>query len=160
MRIAIVAALLCASFSASAAADRITVEKTGCYGYCPAYTLTLHADDSYDWTGRAFVAVAGESHGRFPAGTYDGVLKRFESVRYREFADSYMRDGECAEWWTDSPSTTLTVVTRQGTKTIAHYHGCRGFAREVELLALEASLDRILRIPEIDGASAPANRNR
>lgn len=160
MRIFIAAALLCVSFETSAAPGRITVEKTGCYGYCAVYSLTLHPDDSYDWNGDAFVAVEGESHGRLPSGTYEGVLKRFESVRYREFADSYVRDEECAEWWTDSPSTTYTIVTGQGTKTIAHYHGCRGFDREVELLALEASLDRILRVPEIDGAIAPAARDR
>lgn len=151
------AALLSAFAAAGAPGDHLTVEKTACFGTCPARTLSLFPDDRYRWHGLYAVQAKGDARGSLPRGTYDAALARVRAVRYREFRGRYTMPGDCDEWWTDHPSTALTVVTGEGRKAIAHYHGCSGFDREVELLALEASLDRLLHLREIDGA-APARR--
>lgn len=134
---------------------RITIEKTACYGRCPAYTLIVYPDDRYEWQGRFSVAVAGGTHGRLPAGTFAAVAARIASVRFEEFAHRYSLPDECDEWWTDNPSTRIAVATAHGEKSVDHYHGCRGFDREVELRALEHSLDRWLHVREIDGTDRP-----
>jgi hypothetical protein len=135
---------------------RITIEKFGCFGVCPSYTLTVYPDDRYAWDGDRYVGVAGVSEGELAAGTFKGAMLRLESVRYREFADSYNRPDECPEFWTDNPATLITVVDAVGTKKISHYAGCRGFAREVELKALEDSLDRLFHVDEMDATTTDA----
>lgn len=141
------AALLIFVWSSAMPAEpsSISIERSGCYGTCPAYVMTVDAEGSYVWEGRRYVKRLGVQRGRFDPKVFVRALKALQGVQYMKFRDSYVSrelDG-CKEEWTDNPSVSIRIETTAGSKTIRHYLGCRGFPGETELLKVEDQLDEI-----------------
>ena len=121
----------------------ISLERSRCYGSCSAYRFTLYADDHYMWQGRANVSITGPVRGRMDAGTYAAAKKLLLAAQYLEFNDSYQDGNACEIWQTDNQTVKIEVADAIGSKTIAHYLGCKGFARQEDLARLEEGLDKI-----------------
>jgi hypothetical protein len=146
--LASVSALYACATSPSFPQRSISIERTACYGPCPVYRFTLYSDGRYVWEGRAHVAILGTVRGSMGARTYATAMQLLGDARYLEFKDSYGSDSECQVWATDSATIEIVVKDASGPKTISHYGGCQGFARQEVLTQLEDNMDKVLRTRE------------
>jgi hypothetical protein len=123
----------------------ITLERTVCYGTCPAYKLTIFDDGTVMFEGKEFVKHSGTHTGQISKSDLDKLIDEFEKVDYVNLADNYVDDPKnCPEQWTDNP-TAITSLDWQGKKkTIRHYYGCRGAKVLEQLTALENKIDEVV----------------
>ena len=125
--------------SESADAERYVVrlERSACYGVCPAYVVEVSADGAVAYEGQGFVAVRGRASSRVSAASVAALVARFESAGF--FRLDW--DDPCDRLSTDSPTSTLTFVRSGRKRTIADYHG-NGCMPPV-LRELEDEVDRL-----------------
>lgn len=121
----------------------ITLERTGCYGMCPIYKLTISADGTVVFEGIRFVKKAGIAKSAVSQEQIRELLDAFEKINYFELRDRYDRpeDG-CKQWLTDHPSAITSISLRGKSKSVSHYHGCRGPEVLKELEKLEQAIDK------------------
>jgi uncharacterized protein DUF6438 len=113
-------AVIVAVFPAAAQDDEsvITLERTPCFGACPIYAVTIHADGSVEYDGKRFVDVTGEQTANIGAEAFDELMQVIENAGYFDWDDEY------TDLTVTDASTVTTTVTRDGeTKTIRHYLG-------------------------------------
>jgi hypothetical protein len=120
----------------------ITLERTGCYGMCPIYKVSISADGAVVFEGNRFVKKVGTARSAISEEQIRELLAGFEKINYFELNDQYVKpeDG-CKQWLTDNPSA-VTSITRNGkSKSVTHYYGCRGLEVLKELEKLEQAID-------------------
>lgn len=146
--ISLLALLQCPSSSGAdtVSSETIQLQRTICYGSCPAYTITIYSDGEITWQGESFVAYKGERNIRVDPKVFESALALLEKAAFRSFATRYQRDERdgCERLVTDSPNAVITVKTSTYEHRVWHYHGCEGFPRESELINLEDELDELL----------------
>ena len=136
----------------------ISLERTGCYGTCPSYTLAISADGTTIFTGSYVATVNGTDEWK-----KSGVIKshvteeqirqlvsEFDRANYFSLQDRYRdaRDG-CPTRATDMSSAYTSFQINGRKKSIEHYLGCVYDGGDLstypkELFALENSIDRIV----------------
>lgn len=127
-------------FSDFASADTlIQIERTTCFGTCPAYELTIHGNGRVVFEGKEFVAHKGTAEGQISREKLNQLLEFIDEINYMQIPS----DPECESWATDMPSVFLTIETGGERNSITHYKGCRGFEHEEELSSLEAAIDSL-----------------
>ena len=137
--------LACHSASApstapNAAGDRITLERTKCFGTCVAYALTIDAGGAiaFDRTD------SGATH-QTAAAEPSSVRRLLASIDSAGFFDlsSYAESSAVCRkaYMTDLPSARVTVVYRARSHTVEHYLGCR--AVPPALWKIEVMIDSI-----------------
>ncbi len=115
-----------------------SLERTMCYGTCPAYVVVVHEDGSVDYDGQQFVKLTGKHAERISPQQVQALREAFIAAQFDAFNDSYEHENV-----TDNPSATLTFVGPGGaTKTVRHYHGDR--SAPPALTKLEDDFDRIV----------------
>lgn len=135
--------LFLSQFSIANSTDVFTYSTTSCLGTCPVYEVNVFSDGVIVFKGEAFTEKKGVF--RLPKNSelFDQIIKLLDENNFSEFLDSYDGNEEvnpCKEEYTDHPSSTLTVQHSNSKKTVFHYHGCKGFDREQELIRLETTL--------------------
>lgn len=109
----------------SPAVDSIVLERTRCFGTCPAYRLRL------DGSGRvAFESRNPDDAGRtatdsVPPAAIAELLREAEALGFFELPDEIAADGRlCPARATDHPGATVTIHRPAGVKRVEDYHGC------------------------------------
>ncbi len=104
----------------------IKLERTVCYGSCPAYTLTISANGTVTYDGKAFVKTKRPSQGHITQDQVSQLIDAFLNANYFSLKDRYtsLSDG-CPTGWTDNPTATTSLRLNGKSKTIVHYYGCR-----------------------------------
>jgi Domain of unknown function (DUF6438) len=130
----------------------ITLERTGCDGACPIYTLKISADGTIIFEGRNFVRKAGKTEGSVTQNQLRQIIAAFDKANYFSLKDKYAgaEDG-CPTTWTDYPSAVTFIKINGKSKTISHNYGCRetrpdkslGDVYPKELFELEKTIDEI-----------------
>jgi hypothetical protein len=128
----------------------VTLERTGCYGHCPSYRISVHADGVVDYEGDNWVKTFGRAGIRIPSASVDGLLAAFEAADFTSSDPAYeWADDGCCDRRNDL-SSALTSLTRNGvTKAVSHYHGNRN--APAELTKLENDIDQIVGIERLIG---------
>jgi hypothetical protein len=125
---------------------KITLERTWCYGSCPIYKLTITADGAVVFKGERFVKQEGAT--KKSSISREGLkqlMAEFDRVKFFSLGDDYMYGSRvCAENWSDSPSAFTSIMIDGKSKTVHHYHGCRGPKVPKELTELENKIDEIV----------------
>ena len=80
-----------------------SLQRTPCFGKCPAYTVRIDADGSAHYTGRSNAPREGEFSGRVDKATMQALYDRASAIGFFAFQDKY--DGPV----TDLPSTIIRV---------------------------------------------------
>ncbi|MBP7514226.1 MAG: hypothetical protein KA791_06750 [Flavobacteriales bacterium] len=80
-----------------------SLQRTPCFGKCPAYTVRIDADGSAHYTGRSHAPREGEFIGRVDKATMQALYDRASAIGFFAFQDKY--DGPV----TDLPSTIIRV---------------------------------------------------
>lgn len=128
-----------------AALPVITLERTACFGTCPAYKLIIFDDGKVVYEGKDFVKRKGKAESQITKAELENLVREFDRINYFSLDDEYVGDPKnCPESWTDNPSATTSLNWKGKTKTIRHYHGCRGSSVLDQLTALENKIDEVV----------------
>jgi Domain of unknown function (DUF6438) len=112
----------------------ISLERTGCYGYCPMYTVTLRSNGRASYEGRANVKHVGKFSGSIPVASFEFLAK--VALELGAF-DRLPSDISCAI--TDNPTVFLALARDGERRVISHY--APGRAGPASLALLEQAID-------------------
>jgi uncharacterized protein DUF6438 len=113
-----------------------TLERTGCYGECPVYRLTVNSDGTVVYVGTRWVKVLGRQVYKISEAQMAELQAAFERANFLQ-----MRDYDKVES-TDDDWAHLSYRRGAGFKRVRHYHGDN--AAPPTLAALEDEFDRIV----------------
>ena len=125
-----------------------TVERSGCRGACPIFSLTVFFDGSAIYRGEAHTVVFGEKEFSL---TKDQLSQLRSAFTRKGFL---IMNGQCCECIdvSGAPSTRIIYQGNGPYKSINRYHGClNGWSRDLENLEAE--------ILEITGVGAGIGGN-
>src|SRR5213078_3422484 len=69
--------------------DTITLERTVCFGTCPAYKLTIKSDGNVRFEGRQFTKTKGTATGKISANQFRQLVNEFKKINYFTLPDAY-----------------------------------------------------------------------
>jgi hypothetical protein len=122
------------------AAEVITLQRTVCFGTCPAYKLTIFHDGRVVYVGSEFVKNKGTATARISVADLENLVSEFTKLDYF----SLKGDLPCPENWTDNPSA-ITSLSWGGKKNaVNHYYGCHGAEILEKLTKLESKIDEVV----------------
>ncbi|HRI02537.1 MAG TPA: DUF6438 domain-containing protein [Pyrinomonadaceae bacterium] len=136
---------------------QITLERTACFGPCPYYSLTINFDGAVKFTPLGKPGYCGK--GDAPKPPLEGsitqdqlrtLLAEFDKIKFYSLRKQYgsagksMTSGICPEYWSDSPTATVSIRNNGKHKTVNHYLGCEGTKILDDLGALEDKIDEIV----------------
>ena len=130
--------------AATAGVELITLQRTQCFGTCPAYRVSVARGGVVRFQsfnpGDSTAATA-----RIDAAGFEALVREAERIGFHSLPGLIERDPEiCGPWATDHPSATVTIHGSAGTKSVSDYHGCHG--KSERLAALRRFEDRIDRV--------------
>lgn len=126
---------LCTAVLPAQSADRpvvITLERTTCFGTCPAYSLRITGDGRVEYEGREFVRVVGKAATTISPEAVRQLVAEFERIHYFDLEDKYTGG------ITDLPTTTTSIRIGSRFKQVVDY-----YRAPPELRALEARIDEV-----------------
>jgi len=119
----------------------ISLERTSCYGNCPAYKLTIHGDGRVEYEGTANVKVTNKKEGHVQPGDLKKILAAFDKANY--FSIKPYTDDTCTcTLCTDMPTAITEIRAKEKSHRVEHYYGCRCAPRE--LWEVEQEIDRVV----------------
>ena len=112
-----------------------TLERTGCYGECPIYRLTVSTDGNVVYVGTRWVKVLGRREYQLSPAQLSDLESAFERVNFMALRDYDRVESTDDDW--------AHVSFQRGgkIKRVRHYHGDN--AAPAALSALEDELDRV-----------------
>ena len=122
---------------------KITLERTACYGTCPAYKLTITADGAVVFEGRHFVKKEGATiNSAISQERLKQLMAEFDRVKFFSLEDDYSETRLSCP--TDQPSAITSIRINGKSKTINHYLGCLEPKVPKGLTELENKIDEIV----------------
>ncbi len=137
----------------------ITLERTGCYGTCPSYTLTIAADGSVVFNATSYWVREGKASRLKESGVILSniseeqlrqLIAAFEKADYFSLRDSYTSNEDCPGGVsTDMPSAYTSIQINGRRKGVSHNLGCVGKGEGLRfypdaLIELEKKIDGIV----------------
>lgn len=137
----------------------MTLQRTGCYGLCPSYTLTITDDGTVVFNATSYWVGEGKDLRHKESGVLISkvsqeqireLIAEFEKANYFSLQDTYTDAHGCPGGIvTDSPSAYTSIQINGRSKAVSHYHGCMdqrdGFkVYPPELTELENRIDEIV----------------
>jgi hypothetical protein len=113
-----------------------TLERTGCFGECPVYRLTVESDGTVVYVGTRWVKVTGRQQYQLRQAQLAALQSAFIHADFMHFHDYDHVEGTDDDW--------AHLSFQQGTtvKRVRHYHG--DSSAPAALTALEDDFDRIV----------------
>jgi Domain of unknown function (DUF6438) len=131
-----------------------TLERTGCYGECPVYRLTVSSDGSVVYVGTRWVKVLGRQQYKLTDAQLSLLQAAFERANFVTLRDYDKVENTDDDW--------AHISYRRGgfVKRVRHYHGDN--SAPAALTTLEDDFDRIvdsvrfIGMPSANSALSPA----
>lgn len=123
----------------------VTLERTGCFGSCPSYTVTVRTD-GIEFAGGGYVVASGRHTDRVDANEVRQLAKRFVA------ADFYSMDSSYRASVTDNPTYLLSIAIDGRGKKVQDYVGS-WMGMPAVITELENAVDEFARTERwIDGS--------
>ena len=132
-------------------ADSIVLERTRCYGTCPAYRLSLGRTGQVRFVS-VWPAETPPGAGTIAPADFAALVDEAARIGFWELPARIEGSRLCPNYATDLPSVYLTIHAGARTKRVDDYLGCTG---SPELRALEVRIDSVagsrrwIRVPEL-----------
>jgi hypothetical protein len=146
------------------AADSIVLERSMCFGTCPAYRLRLSDAGVIHFESRNPGEEGRTATDTVPAATLPSLVSRARSIGFFELPREIAADSVlCHNRATDHPTVVVTIFTNGETKRVEDYHGCYETVEHeiltpiARLRSFEVEIDSVLRSSRW---VRPANRRR
>lgn len=118
----------------------IHMERTACYGTCPAYSVVIHGDGRAEYEGKRHVKEVGMRDGRIELEKIRALMPVFARMKFWNVTEDYSEEKCKGRVCTDMP----TVITELSVKGVAHkvkhYYGCASAPKS--LFELESAIDK------------------
>ena len=126
----------------------VRLERIGCYGSCPAYTLAVHGDGRVEYDGKNHVKEKGAREGHIETEKVKTLLSEFVKDDFVTLPEDYP-EAKCSRYCTDM-ATAITELTLRGvTHRVKHYYGCGGLPKA--LFDLEVAVDKAVNVEQWTG---------
>ena len=112
----------------------IGLERTRCYGACPAYSVIIKEDGRFEYEGFSYVKRKGKYTGAVNRFALNQLFQFIRDVDYMSLGESYSRD------ITDQATTYTCVVMKEKRKVIRNYAN----AGPTKLWAVEQLIDKLI----------------
>jgi hypothetical protein len=107
------------------APDSIVLERTLCYGTCPAYRLSLTRHGIVSFESRNPGDTARRGRDTVSAGTFALLAATADSLSFASLPDTVANSRAlCPDKATDHPTATVTIFRGAQTKHVVDYRGC------------------------------------
>ena len=104
----------------------ITLERTGCFGFCPTYKLVIYGDGRVVYDGKYFVKTKGIRNFQISQVKVKELVDEFYNIDYFSLQDKY--DAPV----TDLPTQTTSITIGGKTKKVVDYYGAPKKLSELE----------------------------
>ena len=115
---------------------QITLQRTGCFGTCPAYSLHVMGNGTVHYTGRAYVHLCGDWTGEISPDSVRRLVDEFRKVDYFSLFPRYMSGQE------DLPHY-ATAIEFDGKKMFVLDDVDEDVGMPLAVISLEDSIDQI-----------------
>lgn len=128
----------------------LAMERTICFGTCPAYELLIFGDGTVVFEGKRYVKQPGRWSYRVGLDVVASLIAAFRQADF--FSLDLGVDGDSnsiftgADCYTCASSVILSIRLGDEYHQVDHYLGCTGFPGEDELLNLEGAIDSMLNV--------------
>ena len=112
------------------------LERTGCFGSCPAYSVDVNGNGAVYYTGKGNVLINGRHQGRISQQGMDALVAEFRKANYFSLKDSYVA------LITDNPAYTTSIEFDGRKKSVKDYVGFKA-GMPVVANILEEAFDQI-----------------
>ena len=124
----------------------IILQRTDCFFTCPEYYVTISADGTVSYEGKANVRVKGKAQATISREKVLLLIEMFRKAKFFSLRDRYFdpKDG-CRLYDADSPSARTSIVMGGKSKSVSHYLGCWPKQKNAltALMRLENYIDEI-----------------
>jgi hypothetical protein len=105
--------------------DQLTLERTECFGSCPAYRITVSGSGDVRYDGYNFVDTKGPVNDRLTTTQLGELVAAINECSFFALRESYQSDLDgCPALVSDTSSAIISVTVEGKTKRIQHYIGC------------------------------------
>jgi hypothetical protein len=130
-----------------------SLERTACYGTCPIYKVSIHADGRVEYHGERFVKRRGDATGQLTAAQLDALRNAFVRADYFKLAASYDHPQV-----TDAPGAITSYTDGGRTKSVPHNYGDETAPHA--LVELETKIDTLVGIEQWIGTDKEREAHR
>lgn len=103
----------------------LKMERSGCYGPCPVYDLTIQPDGKVSFEGKFWTEVKEKTEGKITQEQLKKIIASIEEANFFSLDNAYNYDSKnCPNIATDSATVNLSIKLNGKEKTINHYQGC------------------------------------
>jgi hypothetical protein len=95
--------------------DFVELQRSVCYGPCPAYTVRISADGRVTWNGESSVLIKGDASKTIPAAQAKNLIERFRTPEFWSLCDHYW------QMVTDSATYKTTASIGGNSKQVSDY---------------------------------------
>ena len=118
----------------------IQLDRTGCYGTCPAYSVTIHGDGRVEYNGKSHVKEVGTREGRIETDKIRALASVFSKMKFWGIAEDYSA-AKCKGRVCTDMATAITELSIRGvTHRVKHFYGCGSAPKS--LFDLESTIDK------------------
>jgi len=118
----------------------VSLERIGCYGTCPAYTVTIHGDGRVEYAGKGYVKEKGTRDGRVEIATITALVSEFARSKFLSLAEDYSQAKCSCRLCTDMATAVTELSVKGVTHRVKHYYGCACAPKA--LFDLESAIDK------------------
>jgi len=127
----------------------IAMQRTMCFGSCPAYQVVIAGDGKVSYCGQAFVDVQGRQTANIPPGDVRRLVDAFYAADFHSLRDKY------SAGVTDHPTIVVVLKVGDRTKRVVDY-----VSGPQRLRDLEREIDRTARTSQWIGTRAQGGQTR
>jgi len=123
----------------------VSMQRSGCFGRCPQYLVTVHADGRVEFVGERYVNAMGRHQKRIDAAQAARLLAPARAL-FGSLKDFTPEQPACRPYATDHASIVLGYAEGQQRRTLRHYLGCAN--APAVLTDFEQLLDEVADVAE------------
>ena len=119
----------------------ITLQRSSCFGNCPAYRVTMTPQGEVGFEGHVQTRTRN-ARGHATSAQIAQIHAALEQAGFRSMHDSYVsQEDGCETVMSDQPGVKITIVDASGSKTVDFYNGCTGAVAD----AVRPRIERLAR---------------
>lgn len=101
----------------------VRFQRVGCFGTCPAYSITIHGDGRVEFNGKSHVKEIGAREGRIELDKIRALASDFAKTKFLAIPEDYS-PSKCKGPFCTDMATAVTQLTVKGiTHHVSHYYG-------------------------------------
>jgi hypothetical protein len=134
--------------------DQFMLQRTVCFGFCPAYKVSVDNRDLLVFEGERFVTEAGGAVSkRLPDGSFRKLIEIAKAHRFSAYDAAYPNEdgSNCAQMATDMPSVSISFAAKKLTHSVRLYQGCFGMEGREQFDEMLVEIDAVLDLGDLIG---------